>query len=55
MELLLQILVGWFIISIPSSLLVGRFLASRTRPAAQPSNFSRYVSPLETQEIRVVS
>ncbi len=54
MDVLLKLLVAWFVISIPSSLLVGRFLAARGR-AAKPSNFARYISPLETQEIRIVS
>ncbi len=55
MEVVLKIMLVWFVVSVPVSLLVGKLLASQSR-AAQPeyaSEFSRYVSQLETQEIPV--
>ncbi|MCA9902724.1 MAG: hypothetical protein KC547_02610 [Anaerolineae bacterium] len=55
MEIVLKILLVWFVVSVPVSLLVGKLLAAQSR-IAQPkyiSDFSRYVSQLETQEIPV--
>ncbi|MBE0689735.1 MAG: hypothetical protein IH587_06385 [Anaerolineae bacterium] len=53
MEIVLKIVLAWFVVSVPVSLLVGKMFASQSR-AIQPeyaSDFSRYVSQLETQEI----
>lgn len=53
METILTILVGWILISIPSSVIVGKLLARRSRPVA--STFVRAISPLETTEISAIS
>jgi hypothetical protein len=53
METILTILVGWILISIPSSLIVGKLLARRSRPTV--STFARAISPLETAEISAIS
>jgi hypothetical protein len=47
---ILTFLAVWFLVSIPSSLLIGMFLARRSS-AARPLAFNRYISPLETTEI----
>ncbi|MCC6614851.1 MAG: hypothetical protein IT320_15325 [Anaerolineae bacterium] len=55
MEILLKIVLVWFVVSVPVSLLVGKMFAAQSR-TVQPeylSDFSRYVSQLETQEIPV--
>jgi hypothetical protein len=57
MDGIITFLVGWFLISIPSSLLIGAFLGRRNAPfrAVQtPTHASRYAAMMETSEMPAV-
>jgi hypothetical protein len=56
MEGVITFFVGWFLVSIPSSLLIGAFLARRNASATAPTPTyaSRYAAMLETSEMRAI-
>jgi hypothetical protein len=53
MDGIITFLVGWFLVSIPSSLAIGAFLGRRTRPLVMqsPTYASRYAAMMETSEM----
>lgn len=57
MDGIISFFVGWFLISIPSSLLIGAFLGRRNNPAPAlqtPTHASRYAAMMETSEMPAV-
>ncbi len=56
MEGIVTFIVGWFLVSIPSSLMIGAFLARRkaSTAATAPTLASRYGAMLETSEMRAL-
>lgn len=58
MEGIVTFLVGWFLISIPSSLAIGALLARRNKlapaPVQVPTHPSHYAAMRETSEMRAL-
>lgn len=57
MDGIITFLVGWFLVSIPSSLIIGAFLGRRNNPARvmhTPTHASRYAAMMETSEMPAV-